>query len=168
VSTPLRWALLLLAVPALGACYTYQPLAGPVAPGMRVRAHLTTEGAVRQSEITGEPRRVMDGTVEAVENGSVTIEIHFGRNVGGFTRGGEGLTQSVQIPRDQLEGLDERRLSKSRTVLLALGIGTTVGVALQQAIAGGGGGQGTKPPDTRPPTALIVPLLKFRIPIPVP
>lgn len=118
------------------ACYTYQPIE-TVSIGDRVEARLTTEEAIRQSEIRGDPLREIQGTVLGVTEETISIEV--------VTARGQSLTENFEfvqnytVPRAGILELNRRTLSPVRSLGTALVVGGLVYLILDTTIIGAGG-----------------------------
>ena len=91
--------------PFVSACYTYAPVRTPE-PGSQVRAGLTVEGAVRQSDILGRPVRNLNGRLVSMDADEVALDV-----IVASTRGQLQeivLRDTLRIPMEHLEGLQQR------------------------------------------------------------
>ncbi len=70
-----------MALLSLTACYTYQPVR-TVSVGDQARARLTVDEAVRQSEVTGEPIRDVEGRVSSVLSDRIGFDVVTARGQG--------------------------------------------------------------------------------------
>src|SRR3989442_10535158 len=126
-------------------CYYYQPLATPdPVPGTYLAATLTDTGADHLARTIGPDVRAVRGRLLTSDSGALTfsvmaVSLHHGADV---TWKGEAVT----LNRGYLAGLEQRRLAKGRTVLIA---GATVvgfvatykvfqGIGLVPGSSGGG------------------------------
>jgi hypothetical protein len=120
---------------ATSGCQTFQPVE-TVEIGQEVRARLTAAEAIRQSELTGEPVRVLEGTVSGMDEGSFQLDV--------VTARGQRLTENFRfttpytIPLDEVEELSLRRLSPWRTGVTVALLGAGLYFLLDQTVAGGG------------------------------
>ncbi len=127
-----QYALVGLTLAVASACYTYKPVEQP-APGAAVRAALTVEGAVRQSEFLGEPVRSLSGKFVSRDADAVRLDIITGASRGTFNN--IVLRDTLAIPTDQIITLEEREISWVKTAIVfaavatitALGVGTLTG-----------------------------------------
>ncbi len=141
-----RTGLVLVAIVSSAACYEYIPVAETPAPGQRVRARLTIEGAVRQSELLGEPLRSVEGAVVEANGDHLALDVVRARGQTSFQN--FVLKDTFLIPRNELQAVELRRLSTWRSVALGVGIGAAALLAIDRVVSAGGnetsdGGPGT-------------------------
>lgn len=129
-----RVATLALLAMASTACYTYQVVETP-APGTNVRAALTVEGAVRQSEFLGEPVRNLSGKLVTADENVVRLDVITASSRGTFND--IVIRDTLSIPGDQIVALEQREVSWIRTALIAAAV-TTVGVVGISSLTSGG------------------------------
>lgn len=144
--------------PLLGACYTYAPVQAPM-PGAHVRASLTVEGAVRQSEILGRPSRNLNGKFVSLDSGMLALDV-----ITASTRGQLReivLRDTLRIPLDQLVVLEERELSWVRTGVVAAGLAVAAVVGVNSLTSGGEVDPGNSGP-TVPLDRITIPLFQIR------
>lgn len=132
----------------VGACYNYVPRDTPavVRPGHLVRVELTDAGVVAIAAQVGPGVYRIDGRVTTVNDSVVVLAaqtlVSRRTNVEQYWNG-----ERVTIPRTAVASVQERLLSKSRTVgLVAVALGTVIGAAAAFDVNGfggtGGGGNG--------------------------
>jgi hypothetical protein len=149
-------------MPLFASCYSYTPIAPASAPGgAEVRARITGAASDRIAPMLGTfDTRVLVGSVVENNAGSILLQIPMGAmpNVSSTV---VPLQTRIPIAAGDLVSLEQRRLDRKRTSLLA---GLVVGgVALGVSAAlnyGGGGEQGQQPPD--PPPIQRIPLVRLR------
>src|SRR2546425_727244 len=126
-------------------CYYYQPLATPdPPPGTYLAAPLTDTGADHLARTIGPDVRAVRGRLLTSDSGGLTfsvsaVSLHHGADV---TWKGEAVT----LNREYLIGLQQRKLARGRTLLLAsatlIGVVTTYkvfqGIGLTPGNTGGG------------------------------
>lgn len=134
----------LLIVGVLGggsACYSYAPVEGPVVVGSEVRARLSRETALDESELTGVLTQTYQGRVMAATGDSIRLSIISARAVGPTSV--QTARRIVALSMDGLLGLEERELSGVRTALAVAGAGAAVaGIVGGILVVGGSGGDG--------------------------
>lgn len=139
-------ALVLLATLPLSSCYSLAPVQGDPAPRSQVTVRLTPQGAVDLAPVLGQEVQALDGTVEGFRGDTLELLV---RSVdlrgGGFAlRNGD----YAAVPRSAVASLEERRLNRGRSWLLAGTI--TVGALVLGRIIGSvaifGGGDGGNVP----------------------
>ena len=140
-----RAALLAVAVGMSTACYSYRPIEQP-RPGSAVRASLTVEGAVRQSEFLGEPIRSLTGKFVTTDAAGVHLDIITGASRGTFND--IVLRDTLAIPTNQIVVMEERELSWIRTGVLTVGAAIVAGVAIGSLTGGGENIDGGSDPGT--------------------
>ncbi len=134
-----------LVVIFLSACFRYVPVENPP-PGAEVRASLSVEGAVRQSERLGQPVRSLSGKLVGFDNGDVQLDIITAASRGTFND--IVLRDTLAIPRDQVLVIEQREISWVRTGLVAVGV-TAAAIAGIASVTSGGqdiDGGGMPPP----------------------
>ena len=137
--TPRRATILL--VPLLSSCYTYQPLKQPEpVPGDRVSAQLTTEGSRDLTAQIGPEILHVEGNVVRADSSVMELEVHEVETYRGIRSGWHG--EHVQLPRQALAGMQQRRLSIGGTGLLA-GVVAAGLVLAYQVLGGSGSSEGT-------------------------
>lgn len=136
----------LLAAWVSGACYSYVPLDGPAPVGTEVRARLTTEKALEESELLGVLTPDYEGRVMGVTSDSLMLSVITARAVGPSQV--QTARRVVGLPMTGVAGLEERQLSGVRTAVAVAG-GAGVVAALVAGVltvggdsGGGGGGSG--------------------------
>jgi hypothetical protein len=141
----------------VSGCHTFEPV-DTVSIGDEVRARLTTAEAIRQSEVTGEPLRVLEGRIAGMDEESLQVDV--------VTARGQRLTESFRystsyiIPRMGLEELSLRRISPVRTGLVVAILGAGLYWLLDSTVIGQGGSDDGGPPVD--PADVIVPFLPGR------
>ena len=156
-----QWSAFLTAALLVGfltGCYTYRPLTGPPADGASIRAVLTAEAAVRESELRGELIQFMDGTVVGTGGDSVSISVVANRAIGSTHV--RDLRQVVKLGRDDVTLFSERQMSWAKTALVVVGAAGGVALLLGTLEAGGNAGGDGGGGDTALRGG-------FRIPIPI-
>jgi len=137
-----RTALVVVATTAGTACYSYMPIDGPAVVGSEVRARLTRETALDQSELTGVLTQNYQGRVMAITSDSIRLSIVSGRAIGPTQT--QTARRIVGLPMTGVQGLEERKLSGARTALAVAGAGAVVAAVVGGVLVGGGdsGGDG--------------------------
>jgi hypothetical protein len=109
--------LLLAGSVLLGGCYTYRPLGTPApAPGTRVSAELTGDGARELSGQVGPEVEHVEGEVVAVDSSGVQLAVRQIESTRGIQSDWNG--ENVTIPRSAVSGWQQRRLSVGGTGFL--------------------------------------------------
>ena len=117
----------------LGGSYTYRPLpsvdAAMPAIGTQVEARLTSAGAAALAPQVGPDIRYLQGRVLSVGAGGLTLAVTHAETVRRL--GIEWKGEEVTLPREDLAGVEERKLSVGATAL----VGGLVGGGLVAAFA---------------------------------
>ena len=130
-------------------CYTAVPIAASDARmGKRISVDLTDAGTVQMTSQVGPRIRSLTGDVATTTDGELVLALRSVSDVRGIESlwGGEQVT----IPRTSIGGVTERRLSRGKTALFAVGMvaGLILAARLVGAI-GGGEDRGGEPPVTQ-------------------
>ncbi len=134
-----------LLLPTATGCYSYLPVWNrEPASGSEISLTLTDHGRVALSDRLGPGARTIRGRLSEVVDSAYTIK------VSGVTyidsRTAKWTNESVYVSKNDVGGIEERRLSKSRTWLAA---GVAVGAAALATLIVIKGTAGPSP-DTRP------------------
>lgn len=142
----------------LTGCFSYMPLASVPPPGTDVRVRLTVGGALRLSELDMTAEREYEGELVSVNERELLLSIARVTSPAGIG-GSRVLQDHMAFLRDEIELVEERRVSVWRTSLLTAALATALGMLIQEAVSGGGGENA--PPSTNPGTigAAILPEL---------
>lgn len=121
---------------------------------MRIR--LTVAGALRLSELDMTSEREYEGQLVSVNDRQILLSVARVTSTAGIG-GSRVLQDHMAFPRDEIERVDERRVSIWRTSLLTAALGTALGMLIHEAV-GSGGGENTPSP-TSPGTigAVVLP-----------
>ena len=115
----------LVLLPALAGCYTYAAAdGGDVRVSEQVRVHLTREGTLALPDLAGREGPVLDGAVVDATASTLELRVPVVVRQEGFLQ--SALGQNVVLPLNQIDRIERRRLSRSRTGMVVLG---TVGAA---------------------------------------
>lgn len=126
----------------LAGCYRHVPVRiGAVPPGAEVRLRLSEEGVERVEDITGVRRAQVSGELLQWAE-EVMISVAF------LTSDGQSLRQQISVDADEVVSVDVRELDRTRTAVLAAGVGAVVGTAIVATVVKiiGGSSQGGQPP----------------------
>ena len=122
------------------ACYAYTPVQTPPAPGAQIALEVTDEGRVALNDKIGPGVVRLEGTLAGVEGGELLVDAQSVRQVRGYLSALGGVR--VRLPQRYVTRIDERRLSRKKTFLVAGGI---VGAVAAFFVTKGFGGRGTPP-----------------------
>jgi hypothetical protein len=137
-----------LALPLLAGCYTYQPVVA-AAPRSRepLRLTLTDSGAVTLAAQLGPATEAVTGRLRADSGGAYIVSVLATRRRDGPEIDWRG--EQVAVPRALIAHAEQRRFSRTRTVLASVGL-LVVAVAAREAFWGPGGVFGGAPPGGGP------------------
>lgn len=142
----------LLLLPGATGCYTYVPLwNGAPQPGTEISLGLSDRGRTALAGPLGPGARAVAGRLVGSTDSAFVIGVKEVTYIGNGTAA-KWNGEQITVPRDYVNGLAERRLSKSRSWIA---VGIAVGVAaLATTIALNGFGtnssDGRLPPDQQP------------------
>jgi hypothetical protein len=102
------------------ACYSYAPVRSTPQPGAQVALEVTDEGRVALNEKIGPGVVRLEGTLAGVEGDELLVDADAARQVRGYVSDLGGVR--VRLPQKYVTRMDERRFSRSRTLLVVGGI----------------------------------------------
>ena len=102
------------------ACFSYAPVQTPPRPGTQVALEVTDEGRVALSEKIGPGVVRLEGTLAGVDGDALLVDASAVRQVRGYITDLGGVR--VTLPRRFVTRMDERRLSRTRTMLVIGGV----------------------------------------------
>ena len=143
---------------ALCGCSVYVPLNPDTPPpvGTDVRARLTTPGAVRISDRLGSPVREVEGQILSFLGDSLGLSLmattEFGRPW--------DSVDTLKLGTIEIFQLEEKKLDRRRTALLAGGVGVVSGVLIAALFRAAGGSEDGDPPGDI--DAIVIPLFSIR------
>jgi hypothetical protein len=138
----------LLLFPFLAGCYVYRPVTAETPAGSdRVRLTLTDSGAVSLASQLGPATEEVQGRVVGDSNGAYIVSVLSTRRRGGAETDWRG--EQVTVPRIFVASAQQRRFSRTRTILASLAI-AAVTIAAREAFWGPGGVFGGAPPGGGP------------------
>jgi hypothetical protein len=131
-------------------CYSYVPLAEPVAPeGDDVRVHLTPSGAADLASQIGPRMASMDGrAIRFHPDSGLTLAVSQLKSMRGDPVPWQG-DAPVVVPRSAIASVERRQLARTRTV--AASTGATVALAAIGVVAVRRAGKGSGTGGTQPP-----------------
>jgi hypothetical protein len=137
-----------LAIPLLVGCYTYRPVIQPSAlDGDLVRLTLTDSGAVSLASQLGPATENVSGRVVQDTAGAYILAVTGTRRRGGLETDWRG--EHVAVPWPLVAHLEQRRFSRRRTALAAVGM-VAIALGAREAFWGPGGVFGGAPPGGGP------------------
>lgn len=145
----LRAAILLLPWAAT-ACRSYAPIDVGAAPAdAPVRVALTDRGSADLAATLGARTRVVHGRVAEQGDSALVLRVSAVRREGGDEEAWRG--EAVRVPLSAVARLEQERVSRSRSALLAGGVLAALVLAVAalgggEATRGGPGGGGPPPP----------------------
>ena len=102
------------------ACYAYAPVQTTPPAGSQVALEVTDEGRVALSDKIGPGVVRLEGTLAGVEGDELLVDASAVRQVRGYISDLGGVR--VRLPRRYVTRMDERRLSRSRSLLVVGGV----------------------------------------------
>lgn len=130
-----RSAAALVLAAGLG-CYTYRPMPSPQLPvGARVSVQLTDDGARELGGMIGPNIEHVEGDLLEADSTALQLSVRQVENQRGISNNWNG--ERVRIPRRDVVGVQQRRLSVGGSALLG-GIGAAAMYLLYSAISGNG------------------------------
>ena len=108
---------LLVAMSLNTACYVDKPMATAPAPGQQVSLLVSDQGRVALGPQLGAGVHVLEGTLASVDGEDMMVRVSRVRMLNGPTANWSG--EQVRIRRGDVALFQERRLSKSRSFLVA-------------------------------------------------
>ena len=131
------WMLAILS-PAFQACYSYVRVdsQAPAPSGQYVELQITDRGRVGLGERFGAGVRQISGTVVAQQANALMLSVDRISNIDGAMDRWSGDT--TRIDRNFIGSMTERRLSPSRTALLAISAGAAIYVTMASGLLGSG------------------------------
>ena len=129
------------------ACFSYAPVQTTPRPGTQVALEVTDEGRVALSDKIGPGVVRLEGTLAGVEGDDLLVDASAVRQVRGYITDLGGVR--VRLPRRQVTSLAERKLSRTRTLMVVGGVVAIVAGFFATKI-GGKGTPGDKDPGGGP------------------
>jgi hypothetical protein len=137
VTSTVRAVLVGAAVSGAGACYSYAPAASTPAPGATVSLALTDAGRVALGPSIGDAARSLEGVVESVRDSGFALRMRSVSYVNGQTNNWTG--ERLMVPRQHVTNARERRFSRGRTALVAVGaVGGIIAFIASRNLLGSG------------------------------
>ena len=125
------------------ACYSYAPVRSTPQAGAQVALEVTDEGRVALNEKIGPGVVRLEGTLAGMEGDELLVDASAVRQVRGYITDLGGVR--VRLPQKYVTRMDERRFSKSRTLMVLGGVVAVVAGFFATKISGK-----STPPDTDP------------------
>lgn len=144
----MRTIALVVATWLLAGCYAYSPLATDAARGgADIRVALTDAGARELASYLGRDVETVDGRLVASDSAGLTLSVRTTTTSSGVESYWRG--ERVLIPAAVVASTQVRRLSRTRSALVAAGIvagAAAIGTAATVSTRGSRGGRGDRPP----------------------
>jgi hypothetical protein len=125
------------------ACYSYAPVRSTPQPGAQVALEVTDEGRVALNEKIGPGVVRLEGTLAGMEGDELLVDASAVRQVRGYITDLGGVR--VRLPQKYVTRMDERRFSRSRTLMVVGGVVAIVAGFFATKISGR-----STPPDKEP------------------
>lgn len=140
------WVVLCVVLPVSQACYTYVPLETTSPPvGETVAFQISDRGRVDLAPRFGPGLLRVEGLVTQLDSQDVVMNVFRVSQIGGLNSRWSG--ESVRLGRGFIGQLQQRKLSRPKTILLAgLVTGVVVGVVASQGLFGFFTGDPNPPP----------------------
>jgi hypothetical protein len=116
------------------ACYSYAPVRSTPQPGAQVALEVTDEGRVALNEKIGPGVVRLEGTLAGVEGDELLVDASAARQVRGYVTDLGGVR--VRLPQRYVTKMDERRFSRSRTLIVAGSVVAVVAAFFAAKISG--------------------------------
>jgi hypothetical protein len=125
------------------ACYSYTPVETTPRPGAQVALEVTDEGRVVLNEKIGPGVVRLEGRLAGMDGDELLVDASAVRQVRGYISDLGGMR--VRLAQRYVTRMDERRLSRTRTLLVVGGVLAIVGGFFAVKISGR-----STPPDREP------------------
>jgi hypothetical protein len=102
------------------ACFAYSPVETTPRPGAQVALEVTDEGRVALSDKIGPGVVRLEGTFAGMEGDELLVDASAVRQVRGYITDLGGVR--VRLPKRYVTRVDERRLSRTRSLLVVGGV----------------------------------------------
>lgn len=102
------------------ACYSYAPVRTTPSPGAQVALEVTDEGRVALNEKIGPGVVRLEGTLAGVEGDELLVDASAATQLRGYISELGGVR--VRLPQRYVTRIDERRFSRSRTLMVVGGV----------------------------------------------
>lgn len=116
------------------ACYTYAPVETTPQAGAQVALEVTDEGRVALADKIGPGVVRLEGTLAGVEGDELLVDASAVRQVRGYITDLGGVR--VRLPRRYVTRVDERRLSRTRSLLVVGGVVAVIAAFFTAKISG--------------------------------
>ena len=145
----MRSVAILLAAATLTGCYEYlAPPAGSSLAGRRVHLTLTDMGSAILAPQIGPANDAIGGTLLADSGSALLVSVLSVRNRNGLEQGWRG--ERVRVPVEYIDRVEERSLSRRRTVIASILFAGFV-VGAERVLNGAGGSNAGGPSPGGPP-----------------
>jgi hypothetical protein len=158
-------ALVVLALLAAPACYTYSPgSVESITPGEEVRVRVTREAAARLEPALASQETTLEGQVVRAENGSLWLDvISASRHIGFHV---ERMSQTVNLEDAETLTVEIKTLDRPRTFVAVGVVALVSGAIAWKALSGESGGNTSQGPGGQPSDDRIVRFFpSIRLPI---
>jgi hypothetical protein len=102
------------------ACYSYAPVRSTPQPGAQVALEITDQGRVALNDKIGPGVVRLEGTLAGVEGDELLVDASAVRQFRGYISDLGGVR--VRLPQRYVTRMDERRFSRTRTLMVAGGV----------------------------------------------
>lgn len=143
-------AALLFLVPQVAGCYSHRPIEGNPGSGTTVVLEVNDRGRVELADRVGASVERIQGTLQSVTDGGYLMRVQSVRYLNGQVNQWSG--EEITVPASYVSRARQQVFSRTRTALLAAGIGAAlVALVLSLDLVGGGATPGDDPKRPAPP-----------------
>jgi len=125
------------------ACYSYVPVRSTPTPGAQVALEVTDEGRVALNDKIGPGVVRLEGTLAGVEGDEILVDASAAKQIQGYISELGGVR--VRLPQRYVTRMDQRQLSRSKTLLVVGGIVAVVATFFAVKISGKSTPSGEEP-----------------------
>lgn len=125
------------------ACYSYVPVRSTPTPGTQVALEVTDEGRVALNDKIGPGVVRLEGTLAGVEGDEILVDANAAKQIQGYISELGGVR--VRLPQRYVTRMDERQLSRKKTLLVVGGIVAVVATFFATKLSGKSTPSGEEP-----------------------
>ena len=125
------------------ACYSYVPVRSTPTPGTQVALEVTDEGRVALNDKIGPGVVRLEGTLAGVEGDEILVDANAAKQIQGYISELGGVR--VRLPQRYVTRMDQRQLSRKKTLLVVGGIVAVVATFFATKLSGKSTPSGEEP-----------------------
>ena len=125
------------------ACYSYVPVRSTPTPGTQVALEVTDEGRVALNDKIGPGVVRLEGTLAGVEGDEILVDANAAKQIQGYISELGGVR--VRLPQRYVTRMDQRQLSRKKTLLIVGGIVAVVATFFATKLSGKSTPSGEEP-----------------------